>query len=128
MISSRLTDKSGSSEYFKGGICNYSNYSKIYLLDVNILTIEKLGAVNEETAIEMALNVKAKFQSDIGISTTGIAGPTGGTPDKPVGLVWIGYSDNEKTFARKFLFGDNRNIVKIRASQMALEILRQKLI
>jgi len=76
----------------------------------------------------MALNVKAKFQSDIGISTTGIAGPTGGTPDKPVGLVWIGYSDNEKTFARKFLFGDNRNIVKIRASQMALEILRQKLI
>jgi len=128
LISSRLTDKSGSSEYFKGGICTYSNYSKIYLLDVNILTIEKLGAVNEETAIEMALNVKAKFQSDIGISTTGIAGPTGGTPDKPVGLVWIGYSDNEKTFARKFLFGDNRNIVKIRASQMALEILRQKLI
>lgn len=128
LISSRLTDVSGSSEYFKGGICTYSNDSKVNLLSVNKSTIEKSGAVSEETAIEMALNVKTKFQSDIGISTTGIAGPTGGTPDKPVGLVWIGYSDIENTYAGKYLFGDNRNIVKIRASQMALEIIRQKLI
>lgn len=127
LISMRLTDISGSSNYFKGGICTYSNESKINMLNVNSGTISTYGSVSEETAKEMSENVRLKFKTDMGISTTGIAGPTGGTADKPVGLVWIGYSDSKQNFAKKYLFGDNRNIVRVRASQMALEILRQEL-
>ena len=128
LISKRLTDISGSSNYFKGGVCTYSNESKLKLLGLNHELLIKFGAVSEDTAREMAVNVRLKFQTDIGISTTGIAGPSGGTIEKPVGLVWIGYSDKFKSFAKKFHFGDNRDIVRIRASQMSLEILRQELI
>lgn len=127
LLSSKITDISGSSEYFKGGICTYSNESKINLLKVNKETIDKFGAVSEETALEMAKNVREKFGSDIGLSTTGIAGPTGGTEDKPVGLVWIGYSDGKKTFARKFLFGNNRERTKIRSAYQALAILSKEI-
>lgn len=128
MLSSKITDVSGSSVYFLGGVVSYSYEAKMKFLDVKEDTLNKFGAVSEETAMEMAENVRKYFNSDIGISTTGIAGPTGGTATKPVGLVYIGYSDKEKTFAKQFFFGNFRERNKKRAAQMALEILRKELI
>jgi|WetSurMetagenome_2_1015567.scaffolds.fasta_scaffold09412_2 nicotinamide-nucleotide amidase len=127
LISSKITDISGSSKYFLGEICSYSNNSKFNILGVKEDTLKKYGAVSEETALEMAINVRQKFNADIGISTTGIAGPTGGTNEKPVGLVWVGLSDGSRTFAMKFMFGNNRERTKIRATYMAFGILRNHL-
>lgn len=128
MIANRITNVSGSSEYFLRGYVTYSNISKTELLSVHENTINQYGAVSREVAEAMATGARASAKSDIAISTTGIAGPTGGTPEKPVGLVWIGYSDRENTFALKFNFGDNRLRFKERASQAALELLRRKLL
>lgn len=128
LLASKITDISGSSKYFLGGVCTYSNESKLNVLKVKIETLEKYGAVSEETAMEMAENVRKKFSSDIGVSTTGIAGPTGGTESKPVGLVWIGYSDVTKTFAKKFLLGNKRDRTKIRSVYLALDILKMEVI
>lgn len=127
LISSKITDISGSSKYFLGGVCSYSNYSKFYILGVKSVTLEDHGAVSEETAMEMAENVRKRFKADFGLSTTGIAGPAGGTELKPVGLVWIGFSSKEKTFAKKFLFGNNRERTKIRAAYAALDLLKKNL-
>ena len=128
LLSSRITDVSGSSQYYAGGVCSYSNDVKINVLKVSKDTIEKHGAVSEETALEMANGIRSILKTDIGISITGIAGPSGGTDEKPVGLVWIGYSDKTKTYVRKFMFGSIRERNKIRAAQMALQILRKELI
>lgn len=128
MLSSRITDVSGSSSYFVGGVVAYSNEFKIKFLDVKEETLREFGAVSEETAKQMAEGVRKHFNTDIGISTTGIAGPGGGTDKKPVGLVYIGYSDKNVTFASKFLFGNFRERNKKRAAQMALEILRKALL
>lgn len=128
MISSRITDVSGSSEYFKGGVVTYSNKSKVKFLDVKKKTLTKYGAVSEKTAKQMAEGARKHFKTDIGISTTGIAGPNGGSEKKPVGLVYIGYSDKKKTYAKKFLFGNFRERNKKRSAQMALEILRKELL
>ncbi|MBI5402376.1 MAG: competence/damage-inducible protein A [Ignavibacteriae bacterium] len=127
LISSKITDISGSSKYFFGGVCTYSNNSKFYILDVKSGTLENHGAVSEETAMEMAENVRKKFNADFGLSTTGIAGPSGGTETKPVGLVWIGFSSKEKTFAKKYLFGNNRERTKLRAAYAALDLLKKNL-
>ncbi len=126
MLASKITDVSGSSDYFFGGVCTYSNESKINILNVMPETIENFGAVSEETALEMAQNVRKKFGSDIGLSITGIAGPSGGSDSKPVGLVWIGYSDENRTFAGRFLFGNNRERTKIRSAYMALAVLKKE--
>jgi nicotinamide-nucleotide amidase len=126
-LADRLTDVSGSSKYFMRGVVTYSNQSKTDLLDVPAELINSKGAVSAEVAKLMAENVRKKTGTDIGLSTTGIAGPTGGTPEKPVGLVWIGYSDKFETFAKEFNLGDIRKIFKERASQMALNILRNQL-
>ncbi len=128
MLSSRITDVSGSSSYFAGGVVAYSNEFKIKFLDVKEETLREFGAVSEETAKQMAEGVRKHFNTDIGISTTGIAGPGGGTDKKPVGLVYIGYSDKNTTFASKFLFGNFRERNKKRAVQMALDILRKALL
>ena len=128
LLSSRITDVSGSSQYYAGGVCSYSNDVKINILKVNKDTIEKHGAVSEETAREMAYGIRNVLKTDIGISITGIAGPSGGTDKKPVGLVWIGYSDESKTYGREFMFGNIRERNKIRAVQMALQILKKELI
>jgi nicotinamide-nucleotide amidase len=127
LLSSKITDVSGSSEYFIGGIITYSNAAKIKQLGVKKSTIVRYGAVSEQTAKEMAENVRKKFKTDIGLSITGIAGPKGGTKDKPVGLVWIGYSDYRLTSSRKFLFGMNRAKNKLRAGTAALYILNSNL-
>lgn len=126
MLASKITDVGGSSDYFLGGVCTYSNESKINILNVKRETIEHFGAVSEETALEMARNVRKKFGSSIGLSITGIAGPSGGSDAKPVGLVWIAYSDDKRTFAERFLFGNNRERTKIRSAYMALAILKKE--
>ncbi len=128
LIANRITNVPGSSEYFERGVVTYSNQSKIELLGVKPETIEKYGAVSEKTAIEMARGIRLNSHVDIGFSTTGIMGPTGATPDKPIGLVFIGYSDSNKEFARKFNFADNRIRNKERTAQAALDLLRRYLL
>ncbi|BDQ01645.1 MAG: CinA-like protein [Ignavibacterium sp.] len=127
-VCSRITNVSGSSKYFERGIVTYSNASKVELLRVNEDTIAEVGAVSREVAMQMAEGVRAVSGTDIGISTTGILGPTGATTNKPVGLVFIGYCDEKVCTAKKFLFGDDRILNKQRATQAALEMLRRQLL
>ncbi len=128
LIGDRLTDIPGSSEYFLGGVIAYSNDLKIRQLNVPSELIQSYGAVSKETAIAMAEGVRTMVGAYAGISVTGIAGPSGGTPEKPVGLVWIGYADSEHSMAMMFNFGDDRRRVKERATQAALELLRRKIL
>lgn len=97
MISQRITNVSGASNVFELGVCSYANRIKNKILGVKNETLEKVGAVSEETATQMCQGIKELASSDIGVSTTGIAGPTGGTDKKPVGLVFIGISTIEST-------------------------------
>ena len=128
LISSKLTDIAGSSDYLLDSIISYSNKSKVKFLGVKDSTLRKHGAVSKQTAIEMAEGVRKHSGTDIGISTTGIAGPAGGSKKKPVGLVWIGYSDKNITFAKDLYFTKDRLRNKEIMSKMALEILRRKLL
>ena len=128
LIGDRLTNVSGVSNIYKGGVIAYSNQMKINLLDVKESTISQYGAVSEQTAKEMAIGVQKKFLSDIGISTTGIAGPTGGTIKKPVGLVYIGICFKKTTKVYKFNFKLDRKSNKMITSQAALNIIRKHLL
>lgn len=107
LVSKKITDISGASKVFDCGICSYSNGIKAKVLSVSKNTLIEFGAVSEQSACEMAKGVRRLADADIGISTTGIAGPTGGTTQKPVGLVYVGVSTNEITFAIKCLFNDD---------------------
>lgn len=127
-ISFLIVNIPGSSEYYLGGVCTYANDAKQKMLGVKKETLESYGAVSEKTAIEMAEGVRKEFKADIAISTTGIAGPAGGSQAKPVGLVYIGYSDKNKSFAEKFYFGDNRMKNITRATIAAMNILRKELL
>ncbi len=128
LIADKITDVSGSSNYFERGVITYSNQSKTELLGVTEEVIKLRGAVSKEVAEAMAIGIRRIAKTDIGISTTGVAGPTGGTTEKPIGLVWIGYSDSESTFAMRFHLGDQRKRVKERAAQAALELVRRRLL
>lgn len=108
LLAHLLTNISGSSKYFERGVVTYSNKSKIELLGVNKDLIERYGAVSEETAKFMAQGIKNKSNVDIGISTTGIAGPTGGTKEKPVGLVFIGIATSKNIIVKRFILSKNR--------------------
>ena len=123
LIGHRLTQVSGSSAVYAGGVISYSNESKIDQLNVNPDNIKNFGAVSEQVAIEMAQNVKQKFNSSIGVSVTGIAGPDGGSEAKPVGLVYVGYCDEKLSFVKKFNFSSNREDNKIRTSQAVLKLI-----
>ncbi len=112
LLSHVLTAVSGSSTYFIGGIVAYSNPIKEKFLGVKSETLLNFGAVSSQTAKEMAEGIRHRFQTDIGLSTTGIAGPTGGTPEKPVGLVWIGISTSQKTSTFECHFNGNREGVQ----------------
>jgi nicotinamide-nucleotide amidase len=127
-IASRITDVSGSSAYFERGVVTYSNRSKVEVLGVPEELLTRTGAVSKEIAEAMALGIRARAGTTFGLSTTGIAGPTGGTSDKPVGLVWIGIADERGTLAVKQTFGGQRSLVKERASQAALELLRRRIL
>ncbi len=127
LVSHRLTNISGSSNYYKCGIISYSNQAKSVFLKVNNQLIEEKGAVSSEVAREMAVGIRESAHTDIGLGITGIAGPTGATPTKPVGLVYIALSSEAKQINQKFIFSGNREQIKWKASQAALDILRKYL-
>ena len=112
-----LTSVPGSSAYFKGGVVAYANEIKEQELQVNSDTILTYGAVSEQTVTEMAQGVRKVMGTDIGVATSGIAGPDGGTPEKPVGTVWIAYADKQKTIARKLQLSKDR-LLNIRMSSV----------
>ena len=124
-ISHLITSVPGSSVYYKGSVTAYSNQVKQNILGVNESSLIKFGAVSEVVAKEMASGVKKELDTDFAVATTGIAGPEGGTEEKPVGTIWIAVAGNKKVFAKKFVFGNNRERNIIRSGQTALQILRQ---
>ena len=128
LIGHRLTEVPGSSDVYKGGVVVYSNQSKIDLLGVDRSKLKKYGAVSEEIAQSMAKNVIKIFGSDYGISVTGIAGPAGGTNQKSVGLVYIGFAKKDDVKVKEFHFGTHRKRNKLRTSQTALNWLRLSLL
>jgi len=120
LVGNRITDIPGSSQYFKGGIMVYSNQAKIEQLGVKKETLDKYGAVSKNTAEEMAINIREIMKTDIGISLTGIAGPGGGTEEKPVGLVYIGLATEQSTTVHKLNLHGDRKWNKWISSQYAL--------
>ncbi len=128
LIADRITNVPGSSHYFERGVVVYSDTSKTDLLRVQPDVIERYGAVSREVAEAMARGIREISGVDIGLSTTGIAGPAGGSPEKPVGTVWIGYANQDETLALKFQFGTGRLRIKERAAQAALELVRRKIL
>ena len=123
LLSHRLTNVPGSSTYFTGGIISYSNQAKMGLLNVKPDTLDKHGAVSKETAIEMARGIRFTLEADVGLAVTGIAGPGGGSPDKPVGLTWIGLSMPQGDDAWRFVWQGNRLENKEASVEQALKIL-----
>ncbi len=128
LIGSRLTNISGSSSYFLEGMITYSNQAKIQRLGVPANLIGQHGAVSQQVAEAMAQGIRQVSGAHWGVAVTGIAGPTGGTPDKPVGLTYIAVSGADKTHAEKFLFHQDRVRNKERAAQAALNMLRLRLL
>ena len=126
-LSHLITSIPGSSEYYMGSTVTYSNESKTALLDVPAELVKQFGAVSEEVVKAMAEGAKRKFNADCALATSGIAGPGGGTPEKPVGTVWIGISTPKGTKAKKVLLGDNRLRTIEVASMTALNMLRKEL-
>lgn len=120
LVASKITDLSGSSKVFMGSVVSYSNEAKSEFLGVNPKTIEKVGAVSIEVATEMACGALEKFKTDFAISISGIAGPTGGSPEKPAGTVVIGYASKKTSGAKSFQFPGDRIRRKERFSDMAL--------
>lgn len=128
MIASAITDVNGSSVFFGTGVVTYSNDAKMKLIGVKKETLQKFGAVSEQTASEMAEGVLKLGDADVSVSVTGIAGPTGGTPEKPVGLVYIGVSGKYGTFAYKNNFEGNRDSVRRQTVNKAFELVYDYLI
>lgn len=127
LLSHRLTNIPGISNAFDRGIISYSNRAKHEHLYVKDSTLKKYGAVSKETAVEMAEGIRKVSGTDIGISITGIAGPDGGTKEKPVGLVFIAYADDKKTVVKKKLFFGNRITIKERSVNAVLHLIRENL-
>jgi PncC family amidohydrolase len=123
LIGHRLTNVPGSSDYFLGGVIAYANEAKMRLLGVTPQTLEQFGAVSKETVLEMAEGVRRLLAADIGLSVSGIAGPGGGMPTKPVGLVWIGLSTAESNLAWSDLWSGDRLQVKQQSAEQALCLL-----
>ncbi len=128
LFSHIITNVSGASTYYLGGVIAYSNEAKVKLLGVRWDTLNKYGAVSEETVIEMARGARTALVAEIGISVSGIAGPTGGTKQKPVGTVWIGLSSPNQEYARHFHWTGTRLQIKEQAAHEALVILLEYLI
>lgn len=123
LIAQKITSVAGASECFDCGVVTYSNGQKQKLLGVSAETLEKFGAVSEQTALEMCKGVRTLADADFGISVTGIAGPGGGTPDKPVGTVWIGICGDNLHKAERFLFDGDRQQVRESTAQTALKMV-----
>ena len=126
-LSHLITTVPGSSEYFLGSMIPYAYEIKMSQLGVRPETLEKYGAVSEQTIIEMAATVRARFNTDVGVATSGIAGPGGATPEKPVGTVWIAYSDKQKTIAKRLQLSNDRLLNIQLASVAVLNLIRREL-
>ena len=125
LLSSLLTRLSGSSQYFILGVIVYSNKAKQGILKISPQIIGKIGAVSREVAEKMAESVRKLAKTDFGIGITGIAGPTGGTPQKPVGTVFIAIATRHKTICNKFHFTGTRAVIRQKAAIKSLELLRK---
>jgi PncC family amidohydrolase len=123
LIASRITDVAGASDYFEAGVVSYSNKAKESFLGVPVKTIAMNGAVSEETARMMALGIRAAAQVDIGLSVTGIAGPGGATPGKPVGTVFIAVVTERNELVKRYQFTGTRREIKEQTANMALQML-----
>jgi PncC family amidohydrolase len=127
LIAKRLTDYSGSSDYFCGGVVAYDDRAKVDLLGVSPETIRRHGAVSEQTARELVEGACRRFESEAGIAVTGIAGPTGGTSEKPVGTVWLAAKCGDAVVTRRRHYPGPRDAVRSRAAQGGLDLLRRTL-
>jgi len=123
LIGQKITSIPGSSDYFVGGVIAYANMAKVKLIGVNLRTLREYGAVSQETVREMARGVRQVLDADIGLAVSGIAGPSGGTPQKPVGTVWIGLSVSEADQAWEYHFAGDRHAVNEQAVDKALGLL-----
>ena len=132
LVAHRITNVPGSSDYFVGGVVAYANEAKVTQLGISRDTLDAHGAVSQETALEMAHGVRILFDAQVGVSVTGIAGPGGGGPGKPVGLTWIGLSTPEGNSARRFDWdGDrarNKELSAEAALKMELDYLQRHLL
>ena len=127
LLGARLTGVPGASDVFRGGVIAYDNDVKSETLGVPPALMEEHGAVSEPVAISMSLGARTVAGADLGVAITGIAGPTGGTADKPVGTVWIALADRTRAAARHMRFSGDRNEIRYRATQAALDLIRRKL-
>jgi len=122
-VGDKITNIPGSSDYFLGGITGYSNGAKMALLSVSQESLKSFGAVSEQVAREMAIGCRRAFESDIAVSTTGIVGPSGGSEEKPVGLVWFAVTDGVRTESNSIIFPGDRKKIKESAAIHALQLL-----
>ena len=128
LISHRITRIAGSSAYYYGGAVTYSNEAKIKFLGVTAATLKRDGAVSQQTALEMSQGIRARTGASIGLSVTGIAGPSGGSEEKPIGTIWTSIAQADRHEARSFHFRGDREQIILGASQAALNWLRETLL
>jgi nicotinamide-nucleotide amidase len=128
LICDRITDVSGSSDYFMEGMVTYSNASKAKHLGIPLNYIKRYGAVSPQVARKMAHGVRRTLNTTFGLSTTGVAGPTGGTKEKPVGLVFIGLAKGKKTWLKKLNLKGSRRDIKEKATEKALQFFYGKIV
>jgi nicotinamide-nucleotide amidase len=128
LICDRITNISGSSDYFMGGMVTYSNESKAEHLGIPSSIIKRHGAVSPQVARKMAQGIRRAFHTTFGLSTTGVAGPTGGTKRSPIGRVFIGISDGKRTWVKKLDIKGSRREIKKKAAEEGLEFLHRILI
>jgi PncC family amidohydrolase len=123
LLGSRISDVPGSSEYFLGGVVAYAYEAKADLLGVSWDTLNTKGAVSRETVLEMARGIRERMKADIAVSVSGIAGPGGGTAEKPVGTTWIGMAAEDGEWAKTYQFPGDREANKVSAVDAALNLL-----
>jgi PncC family amidohydrolase len=128
LIGHRITNVPGSSEYYLGGVIAYAYEAKEQALGVRHDTLLEFGAVSQETVLEMACGARNLFQADVAIAVSGIAGPGGGLPHKPVGTVWIGVCSPDNVWSKVFLFPGDREQVKAASAETALQGLYRLLV
>jgi PncC family amidohydrolase len=127
LIGHLLTNVPGSSSYFLGGVTAYTNQAKVDLLEVSSEILEEFGAVSEQTVLQMARGVRRLFNSMIGVAVSGIAGPDGGSREKPVGTVYIGMDAGDESWSERYLFKGSRQQIKLYTAETALEWVRRYL-
>lgn len=127
LIADRITDVPGSSDYFLGGVVAYAYEAKVGVLGVSWDTLRAYGAVSRETVLEMARGASRLLEADLAVSVSGIAGPGGGLPDKPVGTTWIGLVTPDGEWARKFIWEGDRRVNKVLSVDAALEFIMEYL-